>query len=105
MSTPLPGELRWKFETDDRIEAAAIEADGVIYVASRDGTLYALDAGSGSLIWDHEFGDRISSAAEMDGIVYVNSFDGHVYALNIATGDLRWKFKPRGLIWSSPVVA
>ena len=41
----LPDKLaiRWEFKAKNSVEAAAVIADGVVYVPSSDKTLYALD--------------------------------------------------------------
>ena len=60
--------------------------DGVVYVGSEDGNVYALNAGSGVQLWNYTTGCPVfSSPAVVDGVVYVGSFDVKVYALNATT--------------------
>ena len=43
------GEQEWAFETDDWVHSSPTVVDGTVCVGSRDGNLYAVDAGvSGS---------------------------------------------------------
>ena len=59
-------------------------ADGVVYVGSRDNYLYALDAGSGELVWRYLTGDDVDSSPTVaDGVVYVSSRDSYVYGIAI----------------------
>ena len=57
--------------------------DGVVYVGSYDGKVYALDAETGELVWSYDTDDSVfSSPAAVDGVVYIGSDDGHVCALD-----------------------
>jgi outer membrane protein assembly factor BamB len=85
----------WKFETRAAVRSSPAVADGVVYVGSDDGYLYAVDSGTGRERWRFKTGKAVySSAAVAKGLVYVGSTDGHLYAVDGATGKQRWKFKP-----------
>ncbi len=74
-------------------------ANGVVYIGYEypDGSLYALNASTGDLIWKYTTGnDVITSPAVANGVVYVGSEDNHVYALNASTGALLWKYATSG---------
>ena len=43
-------DVRWTFPTGAPITASPVVADGVVYVASQDGNLYALDSASGNFL-------------------------------------------------------
>ena len=62
---------------------AAVGGDGTIYVASRDGNLYALDGGTGAKNWAFttQFPIDSSPAIGADGTVYIGANDGNVYAI------------------------
>ena len=48
--------------------------DGVVYVGSDDGNVYALNASSGAKLWNYTTGgDVYSSPAVVGGVVYVGS--------------------------------
>jgi len=56
-------------------------ANGVVYVASEDGKLYALNASTGALLWNYVTNRRVQgSPAVANGAVYIGSFDHNVYA-------------------------
>lgn len=79
--------------------------DGLVYVGSATGELYAVDLGSGEERWRFESGGKIRSSPTVDGgNVYVGSWDGHVYALNAADGSLRWGFDTGGIVQGATTV-
>ncbi|MGH8313667.1 MAG: PQQ-binding-like beta-propeller repeat protein [Steroidobacterales bacterium] len=83
----------WKFQTGAPIFSSAAVVDGVVYVASDDSFLYAVDEATGSLKWKFETqGRSASSPAVRDGVVYFGSYDGAFYAVDAATGKEKWKF-------------
>jgi outer membrane protein assembly factor BamB len=101
---PDTGRVRWSFATDAHIYSSPALADGSdartseIYVASADGSVYALDP-SGHVLWRYDTGDPIRSSPVLgraprgDGrILYVGSSNGRLYALNATSGKRRWSF-------------
>lgn len=75
--------------------------NGVVYVGSDDGNLYALDALTGVKIWNYTTsfqltymtGNQVtSSPAVSDGVVYVGSVGGNIYAFNASTGAKIWSY-------------
>ena len=102
-------ELVWTFKTDVRnvgfVSSPAI-ADGVVYVGSEDGRLYALDAATGQEKWSFKTdGEVYSSPAVAGGMVYVGSGDERLYALDARTGQEKWTFQTDDGVYSSPAVA
>ena len=80
--------------------------DGVVYIGSTYGTVYALNATDGSVIWNSPLGGAIhSSPAVADGLVFVGSDDNKVYALYASNGTLRWSYETLGSVYPSPTVA
>lgn len=89
--------VKWSFPTGDRISASPAFADGVVYVGSDDGQLYAIDAATGHQRWMHRTGGPVgSSPAIAEGRVYVVSYDGRLHALDAKTGEVLWKFATQG---------
>jgi outer membrane protein assembly factor BamB len=59
-------------------------ANGVVYVGSEDGNMYALNAATGAKEWSYTTGNSvISSPAVANGVVYVGSNDQRVYAFGL----------------------
>jgi outer membrane protein assembly factor BamB len=111
------GKLLWKFFTGpfsnsslaDRLRASPTVVDGVVYIGSNNSCFLALDAVTGSPIWQANVGANVeSSAAVVDGVVYVgilwNGHNGYVDALNASTGSVIWQFATNSGIESSPAV-
>ena len=100
------GKVLWRYATGGRVRSSPTVADGVVYVGSFDGHLYALDAARGTLRWkfatqgvtiEPEGGgyDRRSvqsSPAVTADLVVVGCRDGRLYAVDRSTGKERWNF-------------
>ena len=94
--TKLAG-IKWKFHTGGSVISSPAVVDGVAYVGSTDGYLYAIDTASGTLKWKFETKSwEVSSPAIVQGTVYFLSYDSNFYALDAATGHLKWKFATGG---------
>jgi len=97
-------KLLWRFQTGDAVSSSPAVVDGVVYVGSQDGYVYALEAAAGEERWHFQTGDAVTfSPAVVDGVVYIGS-DGHVYALDAATGEQIWRFETGDSVTSSPAV-
>jgi eukaryotic-like serine/threonine-protein kinase len=73
--------------------------DGVLYVASADGTVYALSAVNGTIRWSKKIytipsqGSVLqSSPAYADNHVYIGTPAGKIYALQASTGNPAWEY-------------
>lgn len=90
--------LLWQFFTGpsgtpslaDRLRASPTIVNGVLYIGSNSSSFYALNAVTGSQIWQVNVGSNVeSSVAVVDGVVYVgilwNGHNGYVDALNAIT--------------------
>jgi outer membrane protein assembly factor BamB len=72
-------------------ESSPAVANGVMYVGSVEGVVYALNASTGAKLWSFATGGEVeSSPAIANGVVYVGSDDGNVYALNASSGAKLW---------------
>ena len=76
------GEWLWRYQTRNNVESSPTVVDGVVYMGSKDGYLYALNTDTRRLLWRYETGTIVkSSPAVAEGVVYVGTLQGHVYAL------------------------
>ncbi|HTS70523.1 MAG TPA: PQQ-binding-like beta-propeller repeat protein [Terriglobia bacterium] len=83
----------WRFKTGNVNRSTPAVRDGVVYVGSGTGILYAIDAASGNLKWKFATPSEISSSpAVAEGLVYVNS-DSGFFAVDAATGRPAWQVK------------
>ncbi len=106
--------MLWSFEgvAGSGTESSPAVANGVIYIGSDDGNLYALNASTGAKLWSFttDLGVR-SSPAVANGVVYVGSYEtagngegGNMYALNASTGAKLWSDNTGSAVLSSPAV-
>ena len=81
-SAPDDGGVLWIFNESGPIISSPVVADGVVYVGSDDGWLYALDMNDGQLSWKFETNGPVESSPLVHGnVVYVGSNDGNLYAI------------------------
>jgi outer membrane protein assembly factor BamB len=60
----LPGNLNahWEVETGGSISASPTFADGIVYIGNNAGTLFALRAEDGHIVWKHHVSNALMSA-------------------------------------------
>lgn len=95
-------EVLWRYETKESIQSSAAIVDGMVYVGSDDGFLYALDRVSGSLRWKFETAAGIRASPTVHGdLVLFGNEDGLFCALDRRGGRKRWSYKVEAEIISS----
>lgn len=89
----------------DKIVAPALQAGDQVFVGTSDNHILALDAVSGSVLWDVPTSHSIwGQPTFRDGILYVTSMDHAVRALDAVTGDEIWRTQLEGSLPSKPVL-
>ena len=86
---------KWTFKTDGPIIGSPAIANGVIFIGSTDGNVYALDQETGKQKWKFKtFASRqvTSTPTIANGLVYFGAFDGILYAVDAETGTVKWTF-------------
>ena len=112
--------LAWSFEVDGPVTSTPVFADGVTFVGSYDGNLYAIDLATGANVWTYATGAAvmepnlqiplgIPGSAHVNGdVVYVGDSAAVLHAIDRSSGEVIWKTtiddQPNACIWSSPVV-
>ncbi len=96
----------WGFDIDfsSTLEATPLVVDGIMFTSGNAGTVYALDAANGELIWKFEpeldpatdtagagYGNINRGVSVSQGRVFVAAVDGWLYALDAASGAVIWK--------------
>lgn len=95
----------WTFEAGGQIWSSPVVSEGLVYIGSGDGNLYAIDAATGDEAWRYETDRRVEgTAAVARDTVYFGSFDRHVYALDAQTGEERWTHDTGAIVRSSPTI-
>jgi outer membrane protein assembly factor BamB len=85
--------VQWKFQAAGPIVTTPAIADGVVYIASLSGHLYAVDQQTGAEKWNFKSRMPIaSSPAVANGVVYFVSSTGALAAIDAANGQPRWVF-------------
>ena len=93
----------YRLGTNRGQESTPLVIDGVMYVTSNFGRVYALDAASGAELWKYD--PRIDGQwaryaccdavnrglVAFEGTLYVGALDGWLHAIDAATGTLKWK--------------
>jgi uncharacterized repeat protein (TIGR01451 family) len=80
-------------------------ANGIVYVGSTDGHMYAFNANTGAIRWSYtDEPGFVSSPAIANGVVYIESVDGTICTLNANTGAKLWSYLAGNNGSSSPVV-
>ncbi|HET6383000.1 MAG TPA: PQQ-binding-like beta-propeller repeat protein [Armatimonadota bacterium] len=90
------GILKWAFRTGGRVRSSpAVSGDGVVYVGSENGFVYAVDSTTGEQRFAVPIPDAASSPGVEgpDGTVFVGTANGFLHAADSGTGDLRWSCK------------
>ena len=97
--------VQWDVPFKAEAHSSPAVVDGVAYLGSDDGSVYAVDVASQKLVWSAATrGPVRSSPAVVDGVVYVGSDDGSVYAFDAARGAPLWTFATGGPVEASPAV-
>jgi outer membrane protein assembly factor BamB len=93
---PGPTELhgvKWEFKAGGAIVSSPAVAAGVVYIASLDGHLYAVDQETGKEKWNFKSSRPIASSPAVDGgTLYFVSSVGALVALDVETGKPKWVF-------------
>ena len=103
----LSGSRKWSYRTRRGVISSPYVdmKEGICYVGSTDGYMYAIDVTNGYNSWRFRSnGPIISSPVESKGLLYFASADGCIYAINAQSSRERWKFQTEKPMVSSPVV-
>lgn len=90
--------MTWELELPIDAELSGIDSvplvyDDLVYVATADNTVYAVDKTTGEIEWETSTrgsGFLISTPAYGDNKIFVPTNDGYIYALDADTGDVEW---------------
>lgn len=96
----------WSFETKGPVMGSPVVHGNFVYIGSRDGNLYAVDAGRGTEHWAFDSQDQIETTpAIAEGQVFVAASNGELLALDSKTGVRNWSRRLGRAMHASPVVA
>lgn len=94
------GQLKWEKKLHQGTKFTDVDAhpvleEGVLYVPSYDGALYALKRQGGEIIWRFDAGGSKQVLIDGDRL-YFPSSDGTIYALQKSNAKVLWKFELDG---------
>ncbi len=73
-------------------ESSPLLLNGVLYLGSWDGKVYALDVKTHRFRWSTQTDAEVDSSAAYDrGMLFIGNNAGHLYALDPRTGRIRWR--------------
>jgi len=85
--------VKWQFKTDGPIVGSPAIANGVVFIGSTDGFIYAVEEETGKLKWKKNTPGQVnSSPAVANGTVYVLDMRGIFHAFNAENGEQKWYF-------------
>ncbi len=94
--------LKWvfAFPAETVVEAQPTVVDGRLYVGSRSGKLYNLDAATGCTYWSFQADGPIKNAPRLEQIgehkrlvAFFGDISGWLYSIDALSGDLIWKIR------------
>ncbi|HYB63177.1 MAG TPA: PQQ-binding-like beta-propeller repeat protein, partial [Thermoplasmata archaeon] len=109
----------WSVPSNGSDFSAPIVVNGTVYYGSWNGDEYAVNASTGTVLWQTYLGTDnscgyvpmgiSSTPAYANGTLYLGGGDGYWYALNASTGAVDWSFLPGSLTenyydWASALV-
>ena len=101
--------LAWTFCTRSSVFSSPVVQNGVVYIASTDMTLTALDIQSAKMLWQIQADDAFfGTPAIFNNTLYIASLSGVIYGINTRDGFVRWQTRvdtPGAKVWSSPAIA
>lgn len=96
--------LPWGFESGDVYASSPVISGDTVFFGSGDGSVRAVDAGSGRVLWSAQTGGRVRSTPAVHAErVYVGSGDGVVYAFAREDGRRLWRHETEGASLDSEV--
>lgn len=104
LSTLGGATLAWRYQAEGSIQGPPAVADGRVFLASRDGSLTALNAATGARLWSTRLGNAPISAGvtAAAGSVFTGNTAGSIFAFDPDSGGARWQQKVGGPILAEP---
>jgi len=98
----------WRFNTSGGVWSAPVVVDGVVYFATIDHFVYALNAADGTPVWPQPVntGGLIGgSPLVANGFVYVGNTLDRFFKIDAASGQVVSQIRLRNWVWSQPVLS
>ncbi|MFO0846636.1 MAG: PQQ-binding-like beta-propeller repeat protein [Gemmataceae bacterium] len=86
-------DVLWTFKAEDSIENAVAVAGDLVFVASMDEHLYAVELSGGKPRWKQKVAPFKAAPVVRDGLVFAGDLDGNFHCLDAAKGIKRWTYE------------
>ncbi len=96
--------VAWQFEAGAPIGSQAVVGDGIVYVITTRGTLYALDLANGSVRWQADVGASTHSTPSLVGDLILVAAEDGLHAMRIGDGSPLWTTTATGPVNGTPAV-
>jgi outer membrane protein assembly factor BamB len=95
-------KLAWRSKTRQEIIASPVYRDGIVYIATMDGDLIALESRNGKKAWARSYDTSFEAAPLIvDNLLVIGTAEGSLIALDINDGAPVWEYKTEGKIIGS----
>ena len=104
---PEDGNELWQARLSAPVYATPTAQNGIVYVPTTRGRLFALDTVTGAVVWDVALSDttvRFAPPAADESLVIAGGSDGILRAWNAATGSLIWSFEATDALVAKPLL-
>ena len=106
MSIDFRGNIRWRFQAKRATTSSPYAEKGVVYFASLDSMVYAVDLRAGWAIWRFRMGKgSVSSPCKQGNSIFIGSADGCMYSIDASNGREIWKYQTGHQISGAPVLS
>lgn len=103
-----PLNLGWqiKLPNNSTIASSPVVSSGILYIASEDGFIYALNSFTGEILWKFKTESAIRGTPYAgEDSVWTTSGDGYIYSFDKIFGRLLFKSQTGGQDASSPILS
>ncbi len=98
----ITGELKWSFETKERLLAPPSASLELVYQPGDNGSVFVINASDGQVVSRQKLGSPILGTVAVGDLCYLVDMSGNVCALKNDSGIIVWKSSVTGPIWSAP---
>ncbi|NOY69328.1 MAG: PQQ-binding-like beta-propeller repeat protein [Deltaproteobacteria bacterium] len=104
---PADGEMTMDYPVNSAGRGVTIDDDGVLYQATGDKRLLAIEPAGPTLLWEVTVKGffRTSPVIGPNGILYAGTSANRLHAINSRTGEILWSFTMEGGAGTAPAVA
>jgi len=96
------------------LQSPALVEDGKVFVVSREGRIFSLDAATGRVLHTTDLAtlsgspdaihDVTAASALSNGVLFIPSLDGFLYAVDTSSWRLLWRYSAGDFIRCAPIV-